>query len=93
MSNGGLPEFRDLLGLLDTIHQGRLAMYQALRARDDLHSSHSRGDWAYRERFNIRPCDVNLIRNNDDDPMGGDAGAASVNSYEHTWANHLRFML
>ena len=58
---GVLPDVDDLRPHIYLAHAAKAAQYKALRADASI-SIRLRADWMYRDRFSLRPIDLDLIR-------------------------------
>ena len=84
---GSLPSFHQLEGILSDIEHARRAQTQAA-LNDASISRRLVRDWPYRERFNLRPMDVELMRAGAA-PAADDAAARSL---DVAWGNYVRFL-
>jgi hypothetical protein len=85
---GQIPEYADLREELMLLGQARAAQYKAMVADPSIHRS-LRADWMYRERFNLRPVDMELIRAVDR-PDAHKPSAAD--GPRVAWGNYVRFL-
>ena len=84
---GSLPSFHQLEGILSDIEHARRAQTQAA-LNDASISRRLVRDWPYRERFNLRPMDVELMRAGAA-PAANDVAARDL---DVAWGNYVRFL-
>ena len=80
---GSLPPYDQLHRLFVEVDAARAAIVRAVE-RDATVVNGLKGDWPYKERFNLRGIDVPLVR--------GAAGAvpAAISTLETSWGNYVR---
>ena len=83
---GSLPPFESLERIIANIDAGRRAQCMAI-AQDPNIDTRFKADWHYRERFNLRAVDVDLLR----EPRVHDGGDdADANSIDVAWGNYVK---